>query len=307
MLDFRQLRSLQVLASTGSFTAVAQELGYTQPAVSQQIRSLERTVGASLVIRAGKTVRLTEAGEALARHAGAILSGMTAAEEEVAALAGLRQGRVRLNAFPSGSAALVPAAIVDVTSQHRGIAVSLVESEPPEAVAALRVGDCDIALAFSYTARETELFDGLHVTPLLDDPLFAVVPRSHRLAHLEELQVQQLADERWIAGCPRCRHNLVEVCQGAGFAADIAFATDDNAAAQSFVAHGLGVALMPRLVLASVHHPGIVEIPVRPPVVRQIVALTWDDARRVPAISAMLDALVRNARPARLTPARARP
>ncbi len=97
-------------------------------------------------------MRLTQAGEALVRHASGILAGLTAAEEEVAAIAGLRAGRVRLVSFPSGSSTLVPGALAALRAEHPGTRVSLVEAEPPRSVDLLREGDCDIALAFRYGA-----------------------------------------------------------------------------------------------------------------------------------------------------------
>lgn len=296
MLELRHLRTLREIARTGSYSAAARRLGYTQPAVSQQMRALETTVGTTLITRAGRHVRLTEAGAALARHAAPILASVAAAEEEAATIAGLRAGHVRLSAFPSGSAALVPGAIAAVTGRHEGMRVSLVEEEPPESMRALRAGDCDLALIFTYDGAEEDAGDDLYRLPLLEDPLVAVVARDHRLARRRSIDVETLAGERWIAGCPRCRRNLVRVCRDAGFDPDIAFATDDNVAAQSLVAAELGVALMPRLVLDAVQHDGIVTRSLRPAVARSIMAVTWPEMRHVPAVAAMLGALEESVR-----------
>ncbi|NED87724.1 LysR family transcriptional regulator, partial [Streptomyces sp. SID11233] len=122
----------------------------TQPAVSQQMKALEGAAGTPLLVRTGREMRLTEAGEALSRHASGILAGLTAAEEEVAAIAGLRAGRVRLVSFPSGSSSLVPSALAALRRDHPGTRVSLEEAEPPRSVELLRDGECDIALAFRY-------------------------------------------------------------------------------------------------------------------------------------------------------------
>jgi DNA-binding transcriptional LysR family regulator len=161
------------------------------------MRALERSAGAVLAVRAGRGMRLTAAGDALARHAGSILAGIAAAEEDVAAIAGLRAGRVRLAAFPSGSATLVPAAIADVMRRHPGLQVTLHEAEPPESLALLRAGECDLVLAFRYPADEQardehagprhgagERSDpddaGLDVMTLFDDALSLVLPAGHR-------------------------------------------------------------------------------------------------------------------------------
>ena len=111
MIDVAGLRVMKAIADEGSFTAAALALGYSQPAVSQMVRRLEQRAGTALVDRVGRTVRLTEAGASLARRASDVLAAIDAAEEEVAAIAGLRAGRVRLAAFPSASATLVPKAL----------------------------------------------------------------------------------------------------------------------------------------------------------------------------------------------------
>ncbi len=216
MIEARHLRVLRAVATTGSFSAAARELGCTQPAVSQQMKALESSAGTTLLIRTGREMRLTQAGEALVRHASGILAGLTAAEEEVAAIAGLRAGRVRLVSFPSGSSTLVPGALAALRAEHPGTRVSLVEAEPPRSVDLLRDGDCDIALAFRYGASGGE-WDDLVVRPLLTDRLIGLVPEGHRLAGAAEVSIDELADESWIAGCPRCRRQLVEVCEESGF------------------------------------------------------------------------------------------
>ncbi|MDQ0685757.1 DNA-binding transcriptional LysR family regulator [Streptomyces achromogenes] len=238
MIEARHLRVLRAVAATGSFSAAGRELGCTQPAVSQQMKALEASVGTPLLIRSGREMRLTQAGEALVRHAAGILSGLTAAEEEVAAIAGLRAGRVRLVSFPSGSSTLVPTALAALRAAHPGTRVSLEEAEPPQSVRLLREGDCDIALAFRYEratpggahrrgsgplgfdrvgsgqVRPGGLGPGdsgddewadLVVRPLLKDRLVALVPERHRLARTgssDTVAIGDLAAEPWIAGCP---------------------------------------------------------------------------------------------------------
>lgn len=255
MIEARHLRVLRAVARGGSFSAAARALGCTQPAVSQQMKALELAAGTPLVVRGGRETRLTEAGVALVRHADGILAGLTAAEEEVAAIAGLRAGRVRLVSFPSGTATLVPGAVAEMRAAHPGTEVSLVEAEPPRSVEMLRAGDCDIALAFRYADAE-ESWDDLVVRPLLADPLVGVVPPGHPLAGADGVELGELAGERWIAGCPRCRTHLVGLCARAGFAPRIDFATDDYPAVVGLVAAGVGVAVLPRLALESVRARG---------------------------------------------------
>ncbi|MFD3353687.1 LysR family transcriptional regulator [Streptomyces fradiae] len=290
MIEARHLRVLRAVAATGSFSAAARELGCTQPAVSQQMKALEASAGTPLLIRTGREMRLTQAGEALVRHAAGILAGLTAAEEEVAAIAGLRAGRVRLVSFPSGSSTLVPTALAALRAAHPGTRVSLVEAEPPRSVEMLREGDCDIALAFRYAGGGAE-WDDLVVRPLLTDRLVGLVPEGHRLAGADAVAIGELAGEPWIAGCPRCRRQLVEVCEDAGFTPRIDFATDDYPAVVGLVGAGLGVAVLPELAVESVRPRGARTVAVEPPVEREIVALTLPDLAQVPAVAATLDRL----------------
>ncbi|MFD7029712.1 LysR family transcriptional regulator [Streptomyces sp. NPDC059917] len=299
MIEARHLRVLRAVAGTGSFSAAARELGCTQPAVSQQMKALEQSAGTPLLVRAGREMRLTQAGEALVRHAAGILAGLTAAEEEVAAIAGLRAGRVRLVSFPSGSSTLVPTALAAMRAEHPGTRISLVEAEPPRSVEMLREGDCDVALAFRYagagpdgTAAE---WDDLVVRPLLTDRLVGLVPERHRLAGAARVGMAELAEEPWIAGCPRCRRHLVDVCEAAGFTPRIDFATDDYPAVVGLVGAGLGVAVLPELAVESVRAKGVAALVLEPAVEREVVALTLADLARVPAVAATLDQLERAA------------
>ncbi|BBA99595.1 putative LysR family transcriptional regulator [Actinacidiphila reveromycinica] len=313
MIEARHLRVLRAVARTGSFSAAARELGCTQPAVSQQMKALEGAAGTPLLVRGAREMRLTEAGDALVRHAAGILAGLTAAEEEVAAIAGLRAGRVRLASFPSGSSTLVPAAVAALRARHPDTRVSLVEAEPPTSVEMLRAGDCDITLAFRYVDLPTpaeESWSDLVVRPLSTDRLVGLVPRDHRLAAASAADAAvphgspatappvpyaELAAEQWIAGCPRCRRHLVEVCERAGFTPRIDFATDDSPAVVGLVAAGLGVAVLPELALAAVRTDGVAVLDMAPAVEREVVALTLPDLARVPAVDMMLTRLSRAA------------
>lgn len=130
------------------------------------------------------------------------------------------------------------------------------------------------------------------VRPILADRLVGLVPAGHRLAKAGVARFAELADEPWIAGCPRCRRHLVEVCESAGFTPRIDFATDDYPAVIGLVGAGLGVAALPELTLASVRPKGATAVRLEPAVHREIVALTLPDLAQVPAVEATLDKLV---------------
>ena len=127
----------------------ARELGWTQPAVSQHLRALERSAGCALLLRGAGGVELTEPGRMLLARADALAVQLHMAEEELADLTALRRGRVRLAAYPSAAATLVPRAMAGLRARHPDIDVELTEAEPPEALALLLAGDADLALVFS--------------------------------------------------------------------------------------------------------------------------------------------------------------
>jgi molybdate transport repressor ModE-like protein len=302
MLGTQRLRVFQQVARCGSLAGAARELSYTQPAVAHHVAELEREVGTPLVVRHGRGVRLTEAGTALAAHADAVLSRLAAAHDEVAAIAGLRAGRVRVAAYPTAAATLVPAALASLRRDHPGIVASLAELEPPEALAALRAGDVDLAVTFAYP--DTALSAGsaasaggdderrdLTVTVVGDDPIDVVVPDGHQAAAGGRHRLADLAGETWVAGCDRCRAHLVETCRRAGFEPAIAFTTDDIVTQQAFVAAGLAVAAMPRSSLGAHADPGVRAAPCPELTARQVAVVVLGDPVP-PAVAALRDRLV---------------
>lgn len=295
MIDAAGLRVIRAIADEGSFTGAATALGYSQPAISQMVRRLEQRTGTVLVERIGRSVRLTEAGLVLARHATGVLAALDAAEEEVAAIAGLRAGRVRLMAFPSSSATLVPRALALVRERFPEVSVTFTEAEPPESLAALRAGECDLAVAFAYEGtdlgRGEEDLDAFVTAKLLDDEVRVALPRGHPQAGQDVVDIASLSEDTWIAGCPRCRGHLLHVCATSGFAPQVSYETEDYVAVLGFVAAGLGIALIPDLILHSTRHPDVVVRPIAPASRRAVHVVTTNDLTRVPAVRATIDAL----------------
>jgi DNA-binding transcriptional LysR family regulator len=295
MIDAAGLRVMKAIADEGSFTGAANALGFTQPAISQMVRRLEQRTGTVLVERYGRQVRLTEAGQVLARHAVAVLSALDTAEEEITAIAGLRAGRVRLQAFPSSSATLVPKALAILKAKHPDITVTFTEAEPPESLAALRNGDCDIAVAFAYEGAELgELEEDLSLLVtrrLIDDEVRLVVPTGHPHAGDAMATLDDFSGEDWVAGCPRCRSHLLSLADHAGFRPNVAFEIEDYVAQIGLVTAGLGVALVPDLILNAAKHDDVAALPLAPASRRLILAVTTPDLQRVPAVAAALDAL----------------
>ncbi len=154
MLDVTRLRVLVAVARHGSVTAAAHALNYAQPSVSHHLARLEAETGTKLVQRAGRGIRLTDAGRLLAERAVEVIGRLDAAENELAVFAGLRAGRLRLAAFPSALSTIVPAAAAILHERHPSVDLRLTEAEPPEAVRMLRAGYVDVALVFRHEAAD---------------------------------------------------------------------------------------------------------------------------------------------------------
>ncbi|HZB77843.1 MAG TPA: LysR family transcriptional regulator, partial [Solirubrobacteraceae bacterium] len=292
MLDVRRLQTLRAVAREGSLTAAAKALGYTQPAVSHHIARLEEEVGTAVLTRLGRGVRLTDAGRALVEHADAVLARLAAAEEDVAAIAGLRAGRVRIAAFPSASATLMAGALGSLRARHPGVEVAFAEAEPEDALPRLRAGDLDLVVGFSYKAVGSGDGRDLDAQPLLRDPSLAVLPPDHPHASGDgPLDLADLAGDTWIAGCERCRGHLVHLARNAGFEPPIAYATDDYVTVQSLVAGGLGVTLLPSLALAAARRDDVAVRSVAGAPGRTVEVVLPLAGRHPPAVAAMLGSL----------------
>jgi DNA-binding transcriptional LysR family regulator len=292
MLDVRRMRVLREVALRGSFSAAAEALSFTQSAVSQQVAALEREAGAVLVERSARGVRLTDAGAAVVRHAEGILARLAEAEAELEAIAGLRGGRLRMAAFESAAATVMPIAIKDFAKAHPAVELSMTLLEPEEGVAALRAGDIDLAITFGGGKAASRDGDGVEHHHLLEDPMYLVLARDHPLAHKRAIRLADLADEPWIGGAPDCECNrmITQACMRFGFDPRIAFETDDYAAVQGFVAAGVGVSLIAELGLRTLRDDIVVRPLGRDTPVRQIFA-TALKGYRSPATVAMLEIL----------------
>lgn len=291
MFDSRHVRTFHEVVRAGSYSGAARALGYTQPAITQQMKALERSVGSPLFIRVGRRMRLTEAGEALSRHAGVILEHMAVAQQQMSAITRLRAGRVRVCAFPSAGATLVPEALARLATGHPGVRVELQESEPPESLERVVRGECDITLAFTYPGLDEQVPEELVEIPLLEDQLTVLLPAGHPMAWRRAVKLAELSEERWITGCLRCRTNFLHECAELGFAPDIVFTTDDNLVVQSLVAKGLGIAMMPGLVLSFLAHEQVVGHPLDPASRRQVSAYVLREHLEIPATAMVLDEL----------------
>jgi DNA-binding transcriptional LysR family regulator len=298
MLNLGRLRVLLEVVNRGSFSAAAEALSYTQSAVSQSIARLEAETGAALVIRDRRGIRPTAAGATLLDHAEAIFAQVQAAEDELAAVLGLRGGRLRVASFPSAGATLMPQAVATFRRRHPEIALTLAEGEPEEIAPRMRSGEFDLALLFEFPGDAGEAAiasgdaadTGVSITSLLHDPMHAVLPAEHELATKPELALGDLAGEDWVqtAASSPCARHVVRSCLAAGFEPHVTFESDDYETVQGLVAAGVGVAVIPRLALTRLH-PGIVVRALEPSSpMRSVVAATLPEPAIAPAARAML-------------------
>jgi len=295
-LDLHTIRIVRAIAEHGSITAAAAALGYSQPALSQHVRRAEARLGAPLVLRVGRGVRLSEPGRMVARHAGPILAALAAAEDELTHLVDQAAGTVRVAAFPSASSTIVPTLIARLARSHPGLHLAYTEAEPPESLAMLAEGSIDLAITFSFPGDPADPhadLAGATTVPLFDDPVAVVLPSSHALAGNDAVGLADLAGATWIAGCPLCRGHLLAACAALGMSPRITHATDNSVAVLGLVAAGVGVALQPRLALEPLElppHVGAHEV--LPASDRSVRAVLVRGAEAVPSFAAVLSTLI---------------
>jgi DNA-binding transcriptional LysR family regulator len=289
MLDSRRLRVLVEVARHGSFSAAAAELGYTQPAVSRQIATLEAEVGTVLVRRVPLGAVLTDAGRLLVTRSEAILARLADAEAELRALAGLEGGTLRLATFASAAASVVPIAVARFRERYPDIELSIAMADPDDSVPRLRAGEFDLVLSHDRLLEQS----GIELVHLFEDPMYVAMPLHHRLRTARSLTLSDFAAEPWMLAttqaCPDARLFL-RSCHEAGFEPRIAFQNDDYSAILGFVAAGVGVALIPDMISRGAREDVVIrELRPAPPS-RPILAVL-PSGYRSPAASAMVAVL----------------
>jgi molybdate transport repressor ModE-like protein len=292
-LDPRSLVVLHLVGRTGSMSAAARDLGWTHPAVSQHVKRLERAAGCELVERWGRGVRLTPAGEVLARHAAEVAAALTAARDCLPDLARGRPPRLRVAAFPTACATLLVDAITALAAAEPALRVDVRQAEPPEALAALADGLADVAVTFHDDPPR-----GPGVTHLGRDPLLVALPPAHPLAAAGvvtgSVAVRDLRDTAVIAGCPVCQARFLRHCARESVHPELHHqVTDDHVLMQAMVAAGQGVAVLPGLALAAHRRPDVVALPLDPPLHREVAVRIPAQRPAPPAAHHLLDALTR--------------
>lgn len=259
-MDVRRLRMLLELGQRGTVTAVAEALGYTPSAVSQQLAVLEREAGVVLLARAGRKVSLTPAGTVLAGYAQSVLATLEEASSALAATRASLTGQLRIGAFPSAARTILPPVLVALARDHPGLELTLTELDPAAVPDALRSGALDAAVTASYDYVPDAPDPAIDSEPLLEETVYLAVPAG--AGDSGDASIAGHGGRPWIAGTPgtACHDMLVRACQASGFTPRIRHYADDFGTVLALVAAGQGVSLVPELGVAH-HPPGVALIP----------------------------------------------
>ncbi|MDG4780368.1 LysR family transcriptional regulator [Micromonospora sp. WMMD961] len=270
-MQLHQLRYFVAVAEVRHFTQAADIVGITQPSLSKQIHALEADLGAPLFERLRGNIALTAAGEVLLPLATRILADVETATREVQELAGLRRGRVRLGATPSLATSLAPPVLRRFRDAHPTIDLRVEEGGSQDLVRDLLRGDLDLALIIM-PAQGAD--PGLRVDPILRESLVvASVDEVPTASPTGELRITDLRDQPMVMFREGydLRDATIQACRDAGFEPSFAVDGGEMDAVLSFVEAGLGIALVPGIVLAR--RPGVRITPLAPPGVRRTIAV----------------------------------
>ena len=292
MIDLRRLRTLRELAGRDTLAATADALHLTPSAVSQQLAVLEREVGQPLLEPNGRGVRLTPAARAVLAHADALFSEVERMDATLAGLADGSLGEVRIGSFATGIRGLVVPAVELLRERSPGLHLAISDLESPDVFDAIALGELDVALSMEHSGAPSRDDERFERSDLLRDVLDVALPEGHRLA-ARELQLEDLADEPWIAP-PRgwsCDDVIRVSCSAAGFTPDVAHRSGDWTAIMAMVAARLGVAVVPRLAQDSPPAGVLIQPLQGEPAARHLFVICRSGAEDHPAISAVVGAL----------------
>lgn len=262
MIDVHRLKILREVSTQGSFAKAAAALLLTPSAVSQQVAALERSLGRPVVERSTRGVTLTESGRVLVEAAETVAAELAAAQVRIERLAEGHTGRLSVATFTSAGQALLPPALIALNAAYPDVELTVTEAEPEDAVALVREGRADLGLTYHFGHAPST--PHLTLMPLMHEQIWLVLPRGHRLAGRRAVRISELAEERWIDGCGAAGAPLARASGMAGFPPDVVCTSTDYLFTQSLVEAGVGLALIPRIALAT-HRAGLTFVPLEQP------------------------------------------
>ncbi|WP_026163480.1 LysR family transcriptional regulator [Kribbella catacumbae] len=263
MDDLRRLRVLREFRERGTVTATAEALHLTPSAVSQQLAGLSHDLGFPVTRKDGRRIALTPLGEALLSHADAVFAHLEHARHDLQTFDETLRGTVRIGAFSTALAGLLPTTLDSLAADFPDLVVSVRQSEPPELFDQLDAGRLDVAIAVAFDGSPTVSDPRYHRVDLGADVLDVAVPADHKHAADASINLRDLATDQWITGSPGgcCASITATACAAAGFTPDIRHQVDDWLAVTQLVAHNHGVTLLPRLAQRNLP-PGLAVRPV---------------------------------------------
>jgi len=291
VLNTVRLRILREVASRGTIIAAAEALYLTPPAVSHQLKVLERELGVPLLERTARSIRLTDAGLRLVQHAETILAECEVAYADVVSFAHAISGHIRLSTFQTAAQSFALPAVASLLEQYPELAVAVHELEPLRALPALRSGQIDIALSHEWDFVPLPKDPGIDRFDLLTEPIVVLLPTGHRLAS-GPVRLGDLSEENWCVAQESAASRLAveRIAQSAGFEPRIILESNYFRAIGSAVEAGLGVGVAP--LMTDLRGLDIVIQPlVEPSMNRKIFAAVRRGSGGSPAMSAVLDAL----------------
>src|SRR3954447_7681930 len=287
MLDPRRLLTFREVAQRASFSRAAEALALTQPAVSQQVAALEREVGAPLLDRRPGGLSLTETGELLLAHADALSARLTAVDQQLGELRAGRDARLRVGAFPSALATIVPDAIAARHAGEPDVAFEASEGSSADVAAGVRDGRLHVGVCFEDAGAPPREHPDVTRHELALEPMEAAVGPRHALAGRRRIKLAALADETWTAPSPD--HLVYRACVAAGFEPRIDYLTRYPLAIRGLRAARLAVTLTPRLLAGQLDGLRTIRLAGEGPS-RRLYALTPEVGAR-PRARAFVDAL----------------
>jgi DNA-binding transcriptional LysR family regulator len=277
----RHLLALVAVVETGTFSGAAEQLGYTQSAVSQQVATLERIVGTPLFERPGgpRPVRLTAAGETLLTHARAVLARISSAATDLRALASGEQGELRVGTLPSVGTKILPRLLGTFRAEWPGIQIGLRESrDSAELLHAVETGDIDVTF-LDIGPYET---GPLEVRLLLNDPMVFLAPAAAPEAGRRVVSIADIAHLPMIGTRnPGCRQIIDDAFRQAPVSPTYVFRSDDNPTIQGLIGSGMAYAVLPLLTVDE-DDPHVAVIPIRPGPPPRRLGIAWHPDRRPP-------------------------
>ena len=270
-MDTKKYEVFVKTVELSSLTAAAQALGLTQSGVSHIIASVEAELGLPLLRRTRTGARLTPDGERLIPYMQEIVRQNALLQKQAAALHTLLGGCIRVGTFTSVATHWLPAMMMQFQKQHPNVDFQLFNGDYHDIDAWLAGGSVDLAFV---TLPQPQ---GLRCVPLYEDSLVAVLPAGHPLTNKQVCRVEELAGEEFISLLESSNHDARRAFEAAGVRPNVRFETKDDYAVIAMVRQGLGVSIMPSLLLRG-NTQGVCLRPIDPPSSRTIALAVASDA-----------------------------